>query len=97
MTGQHLISQPWSMKEKMSLLDIKNISYQAGAAKIIDDLSLSIEASEIHALLGTNGTGKSTLPISLSAAMGTGPHQEQSYLRDRTSMTGGSMRGRNSA
>jgi len=49
------------MKEKMILLDIKNISYQAGAAKIIDDLSLSIEASEIHALLGTNGTGKSTL------------------------------------
>jgi len=46
---------------KMALLDIKNISYQAGTTRIIDDLSLSIEASEIHALLGTNGTGKSTL------------------------------------
>lgn len=27
----------------------------------MDDLCLSVEAAEIHALLGTNGTGKSTL------------------------------------
>ena len=45
----------------MALLEIKNLSFQAGAARIIDDLSLSIGQGEVHALLGTNGTGKSTL------------------------------------
>lgn len=45
----------------MPLLEIKNLSFQAGAARILDDLSLTIEAAEIYALLGTNGTGKSTL------------------------------------
>jgi Fe-S cluster assembly ATP-binding protein len=45
----------------MALLELNNLSFQAGAAGIIDDLSLSIDQAEVHALLGTNGTGKSTL------------------------------------
>jgi Fe-S cluster assembly ATP-binding protein len=45
----------------MPLLEIKNLSFQVGTAKILDDLCLSVEAAEVHALLGTNGTGKSTL------------------------------------
>jgi len=45
----------------MSVLEIKNLAYVAGNKKILDDFSLTIEASEVHALLGTNGTGKSTL------------------------------------
>jgi len=57
----------------MTLLDIKNISYQTGGAKIIDDLSLSLETSEIHALLGTNGTGKSTLAYLIIGCDGYSP------------------------
>lgn len=45
----------------MPLLEIKNLSFQVGNAKILDDLYLSVDAAEVHALLGTNGTGKSTL------------------------------------
>jgi Fe-S cluster assembly ATP-binding protein len=45
----------------MPLLEIKNLSFQVGTAKILDDLCLSVEAAEVHALLGANGTGKSTL------------------------------------
>ena len=45
----------------MSILEINKITYEAGNKKILDDFSLTIEASEVHALLGTNGTGKSTL------------------------------------
>ncbi len=45
----------------MPLLEIKNLSFQAGIAKILDDLCMTVEAAEVHALLGTNGTGKSTL------------------------------------
>jgi len=45
----------------MPLLEINNLTYTAGDKKILDEFSLSIESSEVHALLGTNGTGKSTL------------------------------------
>lgn len=45
----------------MSFLESKNLTYIAGEKKVLDGLSLSIEASEVHALIGTNGTGKSTL------------------------------------
>ncbi len=45
----------------MSLLEIKGLIYETGNKKILDDFSMTIEESEVHALLGTNGTGKSTL------------------------------------
>jgi len=57
----------------MPLLAIHNLFYQAGAARILRDLSLAIEAVEIHALLGTNGTGKSTLAYLIVGCEGYRP------------------------
>jgi len=57
----------------MALLDINHISYQAGTVRIIDDLCLAIQDSEIHALLGTNGTGKSTLAYLIVGCEGYRP------------------------
>jgi Fe-S cluster assembly ATP-binding protein len=45
----------------MPLLEIDNVTYRAGKKDILSGLSLAIEPGEVHALLGTNGTGKSTL------------------------------------
>jgi len=57
----------------MPLLEIKNLTYAAGGKKILDDFSLSIESSEVHALLGTNGTGKSTLAYVIMGCEGYKP------------------------
>ncbi len=48
----------------MALLELKEISFSVGpegGLPILSGLSLVVEGGEIHALLGTNGTGKSTL------------------------------------
>jgi len=45
----------------MPLLEITGLTYRAHEKEILSNLAFSMEAGEIHALLGTNGTGKSTL------------------------------------
>lgn len=62
-----------SKKANMSLLEIKDLVFNAGDKKILDGLSLSAERSEVHALLGTNGTGKSTLAYLIMGCEGYKP------------------------
>ena len=57
----------------MPLLEINNLTYTAGDKKILDEFSLSIDSSEVHALLGTNGTGKSTLAYIIMGCEGYKP------------------------
>jgi Fe-S cluster assembly ATP-binding protein len=45
----------------MSLLEIKNLNVQIGEKQILKDFSLTINKGEVHAIMGPNGTGKSTL------------------------------------
>jgi Fe-S cluster assembly ATP-binding protein len=45
----------------VALLLLNDISYRAGGNRILDGLNLAIEKQEVHALVGTNGTGKTTL------------------------------------
>ena len=42
------------------VLDIRNVSKSFGKSKIIDNLSLSVNAGEIFGFLGPNGAGKTT-------------------------------------
>ena len=57
----------------MPLLEIKNLIHTAGDKKILDEFSLSIESMEVHALLGTNGIGKSTLAYVIMGCEGYRP------------------------
>ena len=45
----------------MPVLELKNISKHFGAIHAVNDVSLSIEPSEVVGLMGDNGAGKSTL------------------------------------
>jgi Fe-S cluster assembly ATP-binding protein len=45
----------------MELLDIRNLSAGVEGKPILKNLSLSLKAGEVHAIMGPNGGGKSTL------------------------------------
>lgn len=54
----------------MSILEMKHISKAFAGTKALIDVHLTIEAGEIHALLGENGAGKSTLMNILTGVIG---------------------------
>jgi len=68
----------------MPLLEINNLTYTAGDKKILDEFSLSIESSEVHALLGTNGTGKSTLAYVIMGCEGYKPASGEILFNGKT-------------
>ena len=45
----------------MITLDIQNLEARIGDKKILNGLSLQLEAGKVHAIMGPNGAGKSTL------------------------------------
>jgi Fe-S cluster assembly ATP-binding protein len=60
----------------MPLLEVNNVVYGVGpdgAKPILAGLSLTIEPGTVHALLGTNGTGKSTLAYLIMGCEGYRP------------------------
>jgi Fe-S cluster assembly ATP-binding protein len=67
----------------MSELVIRNLKVNIGGKEILKGLNLTIRQGEIHALMGPNGTGKSTLAYSLLGH----PHYEVSggevYFKDQ--------------
>ena len=44
-----------------NILDVKNLNFSWGSNEVLKDISFSIKANEVVAILGVNGAGKSTL------------------------------------
>lgn len=57
----------------MALLELRNLIFKVSERIILDHLSLTITPAEVHALLGTNGTGKSTLAAMVMGLEGYSP------------------------
>ncbi|MEM7441115.1 MAG: ABC transporter ATP-binding protein [Pseudomonadota bacterium] len=53
----------------MSLLTVENLKKSFGGVAATDDVSLSVDTGEIHAIIGPNGAGKTTLISQLSGAL----------------------------
>ncbi|MGA8611773.1 MAG: ABC transporter ATP-binding protein [Xanthobacteraceae bacterium] len=45
----------------MSLLRVENVSKHFGNLRAVNDVSMRVEAGELHALIGPNGAGKTTV------------------------------------
>ncbi len=54
----------------MKLLEIKNLHVSIKGKEIIHDLNLEVNAGEVHAVMGPNGTGKSTLALAIAGKEG---------------------------
>ena len=49
------------MKDAKSIIEVNDVSFRYGSDPVLDNVSFSIHAGDFAAIIGPNGTGKSTL------------------------------------
>jgi Fe-S cluster assembly ATP-binding protein len=57
----------------MALLEIDRLSFRVPARPVLEEVDMALDAGEIYALVGTNGTGKSTLAYLIMGCEGYRP------------------------
>jgi Fe-S cluster assembly ATP-binding protein len=60
------IKEQETVKRKRPMLSIKNLNVGIAEKQILKDFNLEINPGEVHAIMGPNGTGKSTLASTLA-------------------------------
>ena len=71
----------------MSVLQVSNLVKRFGGLLATDDVSLTVEDGEIHALIGPNGAGKSTLINQLCGELSSNAGRVELAGRDITNAT----------
>ncbi len=67
----------------MALLEIKNLHVSVGNREILKGVSLALNGGEVHAIMGPNGTGKSTLSNVIAGRAGYDVTEGQVLLDGR--------------
>lgn len=67
----------------MALLEIAGLVFRLPAKTLLDGVDLSLAAGEVHALVGTNGTGKSTLAYLIMGCEGYRPDRGEIRFDER--------------
>jgi len=49
----------------MSLLEVRNLHASVNGNSILEGINLTVNAGEVHAIMGPNGSGKTTLAYAL--------------------------------
>lgn len=67
----------------MAMLIVNNLDFEVRDKKILDGLDLALAEGEIHALLGANGTGKTTLAYLIMGCAGYTPTSGEIRFQDQ--------------
>jgi Fe-S cluster assembly ATP-binding protein len=67
----------------MAMLTINNLDFEVRDKKILNGLDLELAEGEIHALLGANGTGKTTLAYLIMGCAGYTPSSGEIRFQDQ--------------
>jgi Fe-S cluster assembly ATP-binding protein len=65
------------------LLNIKNLHVSIGGKEIIKGLHLGVNSGEVHAIMGPNGTGKSTLAAAITGREGFDITEGEIWYKDQ--------------
>ena len=82
---QNRTEQTTDMSTKPALLQMENICKEFPGVKALDNVSLTVRAGTVHALMGENGAGKSTLMKCLFGIY----HKGRRQIHSRTRQQGG--------
>jgi Fe-S cluster assembly ATP-binding protein len=66
-----------------ALLEVRGLALRLGGETILGDIDLTVDGGEIHALLGTNGAGKSSLAFAVMGCDGYRPDVGRIYFDGR--------------
>ena len=67
----------------MALLIVNKLAFEVWGKKILDGLDLALAEREIHALLGANGTGKTTLVYLIMGCSGYKPSAREILFQEQ--------------
>lgn len=68
----------------MALLELRRVTCAQGGRTLLQDVDLALEAGEIHALLGANGAGKSSLAYLVMGCEGYVPSSGELLFQGRS-------------
>ena len=64
------------------LLKVEHLSLVRNGQRILNDVNLAVQPGQVHALLGLNGSGKSSLAYALMGCAGYKPDSGRIIFRD---------------